>query len=168
MPDTDQRPAPAARRAARRRRPPDSTPARADGLLHSVPEVAASYGYTLRTIDGTLCAVETDQAEQLVMAVVQLPGRNHYGGPAFGTVRRGQVDGSRWSVADTRGYMEHEFPTVEQALAALRDPATCQAMREYTELVWRMHDATRLVREFPPVAGALPNYWQPNISADRA
>lgn len=149
------------RKRAAARRPRIAEPARGDGLLRSVPEVATAYGYTLQTIADTLCAVELDPDGEPLAAVFRLQGTNHYGGPAFGRAQIGQLDRTRWMVADSHGWLSHEFPTLPAAIAALTDPATCKALREYTDLIARMHEVTRQVHNFPPVADALPNYWQP-------
>lgn len=74
----------------------------------------------------------------------------------------GCTDGTCWGVSDGDGHLETQFPTVEAAVEALNDPARRKAMREYTDLVRQMNDLRQRVRDFTPVAGALPSYWQTN------
>lgn len=140
---------------AKHRRPKAAEQA---GLSMTLHQLAASLSYEMRVVAGVeaACRVGTgpDGEQRIVMAVIELPGeRSRWGAQAFGTVQIAQEDGSRWSVGDVDGWLQHDFPTLPAAVEALRDPARRTAMREFTDLVSRLCDLTRQVRQFPPVGG---------------
>jgi len=145
------------------RKKPAVTPDR-QLISTTLRDIAASSGYTLSTIGDTAAAcdyrTDGDGVQQLRFAVIEIPGRSEWSSQAYGVVSRAREDGSAWSVSDTGGWLEAQFPTAEAAVAALRDPKQLKQMRQYTDAVAVMLEAQRRVREFPQPEGALPSYWQ--------
>ncbi|XTZ13849.1 hypothetical protein ACQSSU_20345 [Micromonospora echinospora] len=130
----------------------------ATGSASSIYQLAAESGYTIRSIDGidAACATQTVSGEErITMVVIDLPGSER-----LGMVQRAQADGSRWAVSDGEGgYLDPEFPTIQLAVAALRDPVTRRQMREYTNLLHQLAELTRTVLAFTQPDGALPTTW---------
>jgi hypothetical protein len=122
---------------------------------------AAAIGGVIRVIGGVEAACVLGKTDEVWLAFIVLPGHGPGGARRYGTVRTVRSDGSRWICqADNAGWFEHEFPAAEEAIAALLDPARCRQMREFAELVRQLQELTWKVRDFPPVEGAMPNFWQ--------
>lgn len=85
-------------------------------------------------------------------AIVELPGA----GGRVGVVQPADEARTRWIVGAGHGWVDAEFATVHDAVAALRDPKVRAAMQQQTDLRRQLATLQAKARALPSIPGALP------------
>lgn len=117
-------------------------------------ERVGASGRRVAVVDGVAVEVNYtdihDGGERITSVSFPLPGDSS---GSWAVVQIGQLDGSRWAVGfGGYGWHHDEFPTLLEAVAAVRDPKTRRAIVTRTEYFRRLAELRRACPPPPPGA----------------